>query len=85
MKLNNNIIKRSIISIIIFILFVIFVFYFIFKENDLKKLYILVKGSKKIYLLLAFFCMTCFSICEALNLKTTLKLLGNKVSFLNTY
>lgn len=55
MKSNNNIIKRSIISIIIFILFVILVFYFIFKENDLRKLYIILKSSQKIYLLLAFF------------------------------
>lgn len=85
MKSNNNIIKRSIISIIIFILFVILVFYFIFKENDLRKLYIILKSSQKIYLLLAFFCMACFSICEALNLKTTLKLLGDNVSFLNAY
>ena len=82
---SKNVIKKNLISVLIFLLFVIFVFYFIFKENDIKVIFNILKSTNKFYLVVAFLCMACFSICEALNLKETLKILGNKISFSNAY
>ena len=85
MEKDDNILKRSLISALIFILFVVIVFYFIFRKNDIRVIFHILKNTKKLYLLVAIFCMACFSICEAINLKRTLKLCGTKVSFLQSY
>ena len=82
---DNNILRNSFISSLIFILIVSVVFYFIFKDNDYKEVQFLFLNANRWYLLLAFLCMASFSICEALNLKTSLSVLGNKVSFKNAY
>ncbi len=82
---KNNIIKKSIISSLIFILFVTVIFIYIFQKIEFKTVLEIFKNSNKLYLFLAFLCMFCFSIGEALNIKRTLKLLKNKVSFLRAY
>lgn len=85
MRDKDNILKKSIISALVFVLFVAIVFYFIFRENSYREIYKIFQSSKKIYLLIGILCMAMFSICESLNLKRTLKLLGTKVKFKDTY
>lgn len=84
-KNDDNIVRKSFISSIIFLVIVIVVFYFIFKENNYKEVSQILKNSNYLYLLFAVLCMSCFSIGEALNLKTALAVLGDKVSFKNAY
>ena len=84
-KNENDILKRSFISTLIFIFIVLVVFYFIFKDNNYKEVYQIFLGTNKFYLLLAIICMSFFSVCEALNLKTALNLFGDKVSFKDSY
>ena len=82
---ENNILRKSLISSIIFLVIVLVVFYFIFKETNYRDVYDLTKSAKRAYLILAFFCMTCFSVCEAINLKIAFKLFKDKVSFKDAY
>ena len=82
---NDNIIKRSLISSIAFIILVVIVFYFIFRDNNYREVYGIYKDSKRAYLLVAVFCMSSFSICEAINLKISLNLLKEKATFRNCY
>lgn len=86
-KKNNedNIVKQSFISSIIFIVLVIVVFYFIFKDNNYREVQQILLRADRRYLLLAVICMSFFSICEALNLKTALAALGDNVSFKDAY
>ena len=85
MKTNDNIVKKSFVSCIIFIIIVIVVFYFIFRENNYHDVYSILKNANRSYLLLAILCMSCFSICEALNIKTSLNLLKEKTTFKQCY
>ena len=85
MKKSSSILKKNLISSLVFILFVTIAFYFIFRENDIKEIIVIIKNSKQIYLLIAVFCMALFSIFEASNLKILLKLIGNKINFRNAY
>ncbi len=82
---KNNIIKKGIISVLIFVIFVAIVFYFIFRDNNYQEIYLILKNSKKIYLIIAILCMASFSISEALILKRALKLCGSKVRFKDAY
>ena len=82
---DNNIVKKSFISSIIFIFIVIVVFYFIFKDNNYHEVYKILKNANKFYLLIALLCMSSFSICEALNIRTSLKLLKEKTTFKRCY
>ncbi len=85
MNKNDNILKRSFISTILFLIIVIIVFYFIFRDNNYKEVYRIVLDTNKLYLFVALFCMSCFSICEALNMQTALKLFKEKISFKKSY
>ena len=82
---NDNIIKKSFISAILFTVIVVIVFYFIFKDNSYKEVYHSVLDANKLYLLVALLCMSTFSICEALNIKTALNLFKEKISFKRSY
>ncbi|MBQ8891353.1 MAG: flippase-like domain-containing protein [Bacilli bacterium] len=84
-KSDDSIVKKSFISGLIFIFIVIVVFYFIFKDNNAKETLIILLSAKRSYLLIAIICMSLFSICEAFNLKTSLNLLKEKVSFKQCY
>lgn len=84
-KDSNNIIKRSLISSILFIIIVIIVFYFIFRDNNYREVYGIYKNATRSYLLFGLLAMACFSVCEALNLKTSLTLLKEKVTFKQCY
>jgi len=85
MNENDNIIKKSFISTILFIVIVLIVFYFIFRDNNYKEVYNILINSNKLYLLIGILCMSSFSICEALNIKTALNLFKEKISFKRSY
>lgn len=82
---ENNILKKSLISSAVFLFLVLVVFYFIFRENNYRDVYAITKNAKRGYLLVAILCMSCFSLCEAINLKIAFKLFKDKVSFKDTY
>lgn len=82
---DRKIIRKSIISAIVFITFVIAVFIYIFHKNSFTELMIVFSDTKKRFILLGFLCIASFSICEALNLKTALKLFGSNITFRNAY
>ncbi len=82
---ENNVFKKSLISSLLFIFLVIVVFYFIFKENNYKEVQKILFDAKKGFLLIAILCMSSFSLCEAFILRTSLKTLGNKISFRDAY
>lgn len=82
---DDNIIKKSFISSILFIIIVMIVFYFIFKDNNYKEVQHMFVTADRRFLILAILCMSCFSICEALNVKTVLNTLGDKISFKDAY
>ena len=84
-KKNDDILKKSLFSSILFIIIVIVVFYFIFKDNNYKEVYEILINSNKKYLIVAIICMSFFSICEALNIKTSLKLFKEKTTFKDCY
>jgi len=83
--MKSSVLKKNFIYSLLFILFVIIVFYFLFKEINFYEVLDILKNSNKIYILLGIFCMSLFSIFEALNLKIVLKLFGNKIKFLACY
>ena len=85
MDKSDNIIKKSFISAILFTVIVIIVFYFIFKDNSYKEIYSSVIDANKLFLIIAILCMSAFSICEALNIKTALNLFKVKISFKRSY
>ncbi len=85
MKQNNSIWKKSLISCAFFLVLVIILFYFLFKENDIKTIYIIIKSMKKSYLFLAFMCMACFSLFEAFCERESLKVFFKKIPFINAY
>ena len=85
MKQNNSIWKKSLISALFFLILVVILFYFIFKENDIKTIYLILKSMKKFYLFLAFICMACFSLFEAYCEREALKILYGKIPFINAY
>ena len=82
---DDNIIRKSFISSIIFVILVIIVFYFIFKDNNYKEVEHIFLTADRKYIIFAILCMTSFSICEALNLKTTFNILGDKIPFKTVY
>ena len=84
-KKDDNIIKKSFISSILFVVLVMVVFYFIFKDNNYKEVQHMFLTADRRYIILAIICMSCFSICEALILKTGLGALGDKITFKNAY
>ncbi len=82
---EDNVIKKSILSILVFIIFVIIAFYFIFKDTSLKEVVENFTNSNKLYIILAIFCMFLYNVFEALNLKVILSFLKNKVKLRNCY
>ena len=76
--------KKMLRNLIFFILLIVITFYVILKDQDTKQILDVVKSVKKQYLLIGILAMFIYLALEAINLKRTLKTLGEKVNFANT-
>ncbi len=77
-------VKKSIRNLIIFITLIILTFYIILKDQNLSEIFSVLINTEKQYITIAILCMCIYVICEAINIKRTLKLLNEKVTFLDT-
>lgn len=76
--------KRIIKNLIIFILLIILTFYIILKDQDITQIFSLMKNVKYQYILIAVICMCIYVIGEAINIRRTLKVLNEKITFINS-
>lgn len=70
--------KKIIFNFIFFILLIVLTFYILLKDQNLLEIFNLVLESKKVYILIAVFCMCIYLLLEAVNMRRTLKISGNK-------
>ena len=65
-------------NMIFFIALIIFTFWFVLKDQDLNELMIAIKSADKIYVTIAAFLMLLVFLCEAINVRSVLVVLGEK-------
>ena len=73
--------KKMLRNIILFIALIVFTYWMIFRKQDMNKLYALFKNSDKKYIIIGLITMFFYFVMEAYNIKSILKIFGNKVSF----
>jgi len=79
-----NRIKKTIRNLTIFILLIIITFYIVLKDQDVSEIFSIFSNTKKQYIAIAVICMCGYVICEAINIRRTLKILGEKTTLWNT-
>ena len=79
-----NKIKKTIRNLTIFILLIIITFYIVLKDQDVSEIFSIFSNTKKQYIAIAVICMCVYVICEAINIRRTLKILGEKTTLWNT-
>ena len=79
--LKENFISKTIKNILFFIILIILTFYFILRNQDINKLFNIIKSANIYYIILAIISMFIFFVMESLNVRFTLKTLGEKISF----
>lgn len=73
--------KTKIINAIVFIVLIIATFYVIFKKNDMHEILRHIMNVDKKFIVLGLFVMLLFSACEAFNIYSVLKSLGEKTKY----
>lgn len=73
--------KKIIMNLIFFTLLMIITFYVILKGQDIGELVKILKSVKLQYIGIAVVCMIFYVLCEAINIRRTLKELNEKVPF----
>lgn len=79
-----NKIKKTIRNLTLFILLIIITFYIVLKDQDVSEIFSIFSNTKKQYIAIAVICMCVYVICEAINIRRTLKILGEKTTLWNT-
>ncbi len=77
-------IKKMIRNFILFIILIILTFYIILKDQDVTQIFSLVKNAKYQYIVIAVICMCIYVIGEAINIRRTLKMLNEKITFISS-
>lgn len=80
----NTKFKKGIINTVIFLFFIILTFYIIFKDDNIGEIFEIIKSVNIKFVIIAILCMCCFILSEGINIARTLKLLGCKVSIINS-
>lgn len=70
-------------NLLIFILLIILTFYILLKDQDIFEVFNIMSGVKIKYLLIGILCMMLYITFESINIGRTLKILGEKSTFLN--
>lgn len=69
-------------NLMLFIALIILTFSIILKDQDIPKIFNIVRSVKLEYVLIGIICMSLYMICEAVNIGRTLKALNEKSTFL---
>ena len=77
-----NYLKKHVKHIVIFLILICFTFYFVFRGQSIKEIFIIISKCNIYFLLIAFIIMFMFYAIQAYNVKSLLKVLGQKVSYL---
>lgn len=77
--------KRMLFNILIFVVLIVATFWFVFKDQDISKIFDIAKDANPYFLLLGILFMLMYFAMEAINIKSILKSFGNKLSFLKAY
>ncbi len=93
-KIGNNIeekesekmnkIKKTIRNLILFVLLIVITFYIILKDQNVAEIFGVIGNAKKQYIGIAVICMCIYVTCEAINIRRTLRILGEKTTLWNT-
>lgn len=73
--------KKLLRNLIIFILLIVLTFYIVFKERSLSDIVVTLSGVKKEFIFIALICMCLYFVCDAINIRRTLKVLKEKTTF----
>jgi hypothetical protein len=76
--------KKILRNLSLFLVLIIITFYIIFKDQDITQILQVFASAKKPFILIAMLCMFFFILCEAINIRRTLKELGEETSLLKT-
>jgi hypothetical protein len=76
--------KKLLRNLSLFLVLIILTFYIIFKDQDITQILGIFANAKKEFIVIAILCMFFFITCEAINIRRTLKALGEKTSLLKT-
>lgn len=82
MEQNKNLLRKILKNGGLFILMIVATFYFIFKDMDIKSMLSTISNINGGYLLVAVVSMCIFILCEALNIKRNISILGYKTNIL---
>lgn len=67
-------------NLIFFILLILITFYIILKDQNILEIYNILKSVKLEFVLVGILCMLLYIVCEAINIKRTLKTLNEKTT-----
>ena len=76
-----NFLKTHIKKIIIFIILICFTFYFVFRGQSIKEIFLIISECDLFYIALALLIMFMFFAIQAYNVKHLLKVLDQKISY----
>lgn len=82
-SLRQKINLKMIRNVVIFIGLIVLTYWMIFKDQDMGELLKLIQSTNKVYLLLGALIMFLYYTMEAFNIKSLLKVFGEKTSMLN--
>ncbi len=74
--------QKTIRNLMIFLLLIILTFVLILKDQDITEIFEVLKTTKKSFIMIAILSMGMYILCEAINIKRTLKILKEKTNFL---
>ena len=72
--------KKIFRNALLFILLIILTFYILLKDQDYNEMLAILENVKMQYVFIAVICMCIYVLCEAINIKRTLNVLGEKTS-----
>ena len=78
-------IRKFIRNIIFFIILIVLTFWILFKDQDMNKLFSIIRMAKMPYIFLGLFAMLLFFFMESYNIKSILKTFGEKISIFKAY
>lgn len=76
--------KKTIVNITLFITLLVVTFYVIFKDQSIGEIINILRHAKVEYVLIGIICMLIYVLCEAINIKRTLKVLGEEITLISS-
>ena len=74
--------KKIFRNLILFFAIILLTYYIIFKDQSITEILVLLQSTEKKYIFVAILFMCLFFCCDAVNIGTTLKMLGEKSKFI---